>query len=86
MVELKCMLEVYGRKEGRVHGRVTFDSISLILVFSFINLVYVYAFMSPLSPQAQSGSKIWEIVHNAGKLWQFFPKLCAKKYSHSIII
>ena len=42
MVELKCMLEVYGRKEGRVHGRVIFDSISLILVFSFINLVYVY--------------------------------------------
>ena len=37
------MLKVYGRKEGRVHGRVTFDSIGLILVFSFINLVYVYA-------------------------------------------
>ena len=57
MVELKCMLEVYGRKEGRVHGRVTSESISLILVFSFINLVYVYAFMRLLSPQVQSGSK-----------------------------
>ena len=68
MVELKCMLEVYGRKEGRVHGRVTFDSISLILVFSFINLVYVYAFMRSLSPQAQSGLKFWNLVHNVGKL------------------
>ena len=63
------MLEVYGRKEGRVHGRVTFDSISLILVFSFIKLVYFYDFMRPLSPQAQSGSKIWNLVDNGGKLW-----------------
>ena len=83
MVELKCMLELYGRKEGRAHTRVTSESISLILVFSFINLVYVYAFMRPLSPQAQGGSKIWNLVHNAGTLWQNLLKLCAEKYSHS---
>ena len=81
--KMKCMLVMYmeEKKEGEMEEELRVHK-SISLSFSFIKkLVLVYFIMRQLSPQAYSGSKIWETVHNAGKLWQNFPRKCAENYS-----
>ena len=53
-----------------------FESITpLMPLLCYENLVMIRCFKRPLSPQAKYGYKIWEIVHNMGRLWQkFYPE------------
>ena len=52
-----------------------------LMSFLIVKIVYVYVYKRPLSPQAKYGSKTWEIVHFAGKLWQNFSRFVAENYS-----
>ena len=58
------------------------ESINLIsFLFLLEKIVYVYGYKRPLSPQAKDGSKIWEIVHFARRLWRNFSRFLAENYS-----
>ena len=73
---------VYMTGRGKEKGRINLSPLSPFHVcFSCIKLSLCLCFMRPLSPQALCGSKIWKIVHFAGRLWQNFPRKCAKNYS-----
>ena len=59
-----------------------FESITpLKYLFCYEIIVMFMCYKRPLSPQAKNGYKIWEIVHNAGELWQNFSRIVAENYS-----
>ena len=68
--------------EGSGSGNRDFDSLELFMSY-ILKSLFMFMLYEAINPSSPKWLKIWNLVHNAGKLWQNFLKLCAEHYSHS---